>query len=101
MTLSSSESNHINIELGRSRLLPESLIRRTPCHERPAVVRAKDTEKKDLIQLTRTNCITEKNRHNAATCLVPLSPVSRHTVPYGLSSTDRGNTTSLDCSAYL
>lgn len=49
MTLSNSESNHINIELGRSRLFPESLIHGTPCHERPLVVRAKDAGKKRLI----------------------------------------------------
>lgn len=42
VTLSNSESNHINIELGRSRLFPES--HGTPCHERPMVLRAKDTE---------------------------------------------------------
>lgn len=41
MTLSSSESNHINIELWR--LFPESLIHGTPCCEEQAVVRAKDT----------------------------------------------------------
>lgn len=72
MTLSNSESNHINIELGRSRLFPESLIHGTPCHERPLVVRAKDAGKKDLLQLTRTNCIAEKNRHNVTMCLVPF-----------------------------
>lgn len=41
VTLSSSESNHINIELWR--LFPESLIHGTPCCEEQAVVRAKDT----------------------------------------------------------
>lgn len=44
MTLSNSASNHINIELGRGRLFPESLIRGTPCHETPVVAGAKDTE---------------------------------------------------------
>ena len=44
MTLSNSESNHVNIELGRSRLFPETQIHGIPCHERPVVVSAKDTE---------------------------------------------------------
>jgi len=46
VTLTNSESNHINMELGRSMLFPESLIHGTPSHERPVVVRAKDAEKK-------------------------------------------------------
>lgn len=90
--MSNSGSNHINIELGRSRLFPDSLIHGTPCHERLVELRAKDTEKKDLIQLPRTYCIPEENRHSAAACLVPLSLGSCHRVPFGLSSTDQQST---------